>query len=356
MFQNQVLHFFPDRPLMYLISVIRSARYHSNMKFTRRLGETQAAPQYPLPVSGPAKWELLESGLWQTSIALDDLPPEHILVPSFALIGAEYQYQFMLQHAAGENMLRPLPATSEAVLFPEHAENSAHLSDHIDCWHSENTITAAHLVLRVACETSPRNYLCVASARPLEISDTCNPVSARRLATPPAISQMAAASAIRKRICSPTALAMALAYLHRLNTTTRYTKLWTELVSDCYDPVTKAYGMWPQAIYQASRLNSLAAVECSTDWSSIEQALQNETPVICSIRFDAGELATAPLPRTAGHLVLVYGVSNSEVYVLDPAAADTMGVARCYDRQQFSAAWLRRRGAAYFFSQITADG
>jgi len=167
---------------------------------------------------------------------------------------------------------------------------------------------------------------------------------------------MAAASAIRKRICSPTALAMALAYLHRLNTTTRYTKLWTELVSDCYDPVTKAYGMWPQAIYQASRLNSLAAVECSTDWSSIEQALQNETPVICSIRFDAGELATAPLPRTAGHLVLVYGVSDSEVYVLDPAAADTMGVARCYDRQQFSTAWLRRRGAAYFFSQITADG
>ena len=144
------------------------------MKFTRRLGETQAVTQYPLPTSGPAQWEAIESALWQTSIDLNDLPSEHIIVPSFALVGAEYQYQFMLQHAAGENMLRPLPATSEAVLFPEHAENSAHLSDHIDCWHSENTITAAHLVLRVACESSPRNYLCVASARPLEISDTCN--------------------------------------------------------------------------------------------------------------------------------------------------------------------------------------
>ena len=91
------------------------------MKFTRRLGETQAAPQYPLPVSGPAKWELLESGLWQTSIDLNDLPPEHIIVPSFALIGAEYQYQFMLQHADGKNVLRPLPATSEAYYSPSIA-------------------------------------------------------------------------------------------------------------------------------------------------------------------------------------------------------------------------------------------
>ncbi|MAD07223.1 MAG: hypothetical protein CMP86_07420 [Gammaproteobacteria bacterium] len=341
---------------MYLISVIRSARYHSAMKFTRRLGETQAVTQYPLPVSGPAQWEVLESGLWQASIDLNDLPPAHIIIPSFALVGAEYKYQFMLQHADGKNTLRPLPATSDAALFPEHSENSAHLSDHIDCWHSENAITAAQLVLRVACNTQPRDYLCVASARPLEITSICNPVSATRLAAPPAISQMAAASAISRRICSPTALAMALAYLHRLNTSTQHTKLWTELISGCYDPVTQAYGMWPQAIYQASRLTCLAAVECSTDWSTIEQALQHQTPVICSIRFDAGELATAPLQRTAGHLVLVYGVSDGEVYVLDPAATDTADVARCYDREQFSAAWLRRRGAAYFFSRITEDG
>ena len=326
------------------------------MKFTRRLGETQAVTQYPLPMSGPAQWEALESALWQTSIDLNDLPPEHIIVPSFALVGAEYQYQFMLQHADGKNVLRPLPATSEHVLFPEHSDNNPQLSDHIDCWHSHHPITAARLVLRVACNSRPRDYLCVASARPLEVSSTCNPISATRLEPPPAISQMAAASAIRSRICSPTALAMAIAYLHRLNTSAQYTKLWTELISDCYDPVTKAYGMWPQAIYQASRLNCLAAVECSTNWSTIEQALLQQTPVICSIRFDPGELDTAPLKRTAGHLVLVYGLSDSEVYVMDPAAADTVDVARCYDREQFSAAWLRRRGAAYFFSRVTEDG
>ena len=72
-----------------------------------------------------------------------DLPPEHIIVPSFALVGAEYQYQFMLQHADGKNVLRPLPATSDHVLFPEHSDNNPQLSDHIDCWHSSDHSSAS---------------------------------------------------------------------------------------------------------------------------------------------------------------------------------------------------------------------
>jgi hypothetical protein len=41
---------------------------------------------------------------------------------------------------------------------------------------------------------------------------------------------------------------------------------------------------------------------------------------------------------------------------MDPAAADTLSVARAYDREQFSTAWLQRRGAAYFFAQTNAAG
>jgi hypothetical protein len=39
---------------------------------------------------------------------------------------------------------------------------------------------------------------------------------------------------------------------------------------------------------------------------------------------------------------------------MDPAAADTLSVARAYNREQFSKAWLQRRGAAYFFAQTEA--
>ena len=51
-----------------------------------------------------------------------------------------------------------------------------------------------------------------------------------------------------------------------------------------------------------------------------------------------------------GHLLLLYGITDKKVLVMDPAA-ETPGTAqRIYDRVQFTAAWLKRRGAAYFFS------
>lgn len=324
------------------------------MKFTRRLGETQAATQYPLQIHNHAQWQALGSGLWQTQIDLGDLPTGQIIIPSFALIGSEHRYQFLLLHSGGSNILRALPAATDPNrLFTDHSENSHMVSDHIDCWHSHTTITAARLLLRVECKTQPRNYLCVVSTRPLEIRSEATSVRSVALEKPPAISQMTATEDIRNRICSPTALAMALAYLRKLHDMEHHSKLWSELTTGCYDPVTKAYGMWPQAIYQASRLNCLAAVECNTDWSGIEHALIRQTPVICSIRFERGELKGAPLDRTAGHLLLVYGINEESVLVMDPAAVDTTGVARVYDRQQFSAAWLRHRGAAYYFGQPT---
>ncbi|HCY03838.1 MAG TPA: hypothetical protein DHU16_00180 [Gammaproteobacteria bacterium] len=324
------------------------------MKFTRRLGETQAATQYPLQIHNHAQWQALGSDLWQTQIDLGDLPTGQIIIPSFALIGSEHRYQFLLLHSGGSNILRALPAATDPnTLFTDHSENSHMVSDHIDCWHSHTTITAARLLLRVECKTQPRNYLCVVSTRPLEIRSEATSVRSVALEKPPAISQMTATEDIRNRICSPTALAMALAYLGKLHDMEHHSKLWSELTTGCYDPVTKAYGMWPQAIYQASRLNCLAAVECNTDWSGIEHALIRQTPVICSIRFERGELKGAPLDRTAGHLLLVYGINEESVLVMDPAAVDTTSVARVYDRQQFSAAWLRHRGAAYYFGQPT---
>ena len=82
----------------------------------------------------------------------------------------------------------------------------------------------------------------------------------------------------------------------------------------------------------------------------VEQALTSKTPVVCGVRFAKDELQHAPLPQTAGHLVLLYGFTGNSVLVLDPAAENPAEVPRIYDRAQFTAAWLRQRGAAYFFS------
>ena len=320
------------------------------MEFTRRFGQTQAANPYTLPIAQVAEWQQLSDDTWETQMALPNLPADHLIVPSFGLVGADFRFQFQLHHCQGENTLRGLPANEKVDLFAPATANSTLLSDHIDCWHSTAEVQSPRLKLRVLSDKQPQQYLFTASLRPLRIQPTRYDIANAELARPPALSQMTAATEIRKRICSPTALAMALSYLRPGMAASAVEQFWQQLVEDCYDPVTRAYGMWPQAIFQANRYGVLASVESNTDWSKLETALQQNTPVVCSIRFAKGELEQAPLKQTAGHLVLVYGVTGTNVLVMDPAADNTSTVARIYQREQFQAAWLSQRGAAYFFS------
>ena len=321
------------------------------MEFTRRLGQTQATTHFALPIDAPAHWKELSAGIWQTHIDLPDLPTKHIIIPSFALVGADFRFQFQLQHEQGANTLRPLPADTDAYLFALPNDNSSALSDHIDCWHTETAVKSPRLVLRTQSVAPPDHYVYVASLRPIDLEPSDTFAGIRQSPKPPAISQMAATEGIRKRICSPTALAMALGQLSEMSVSKQLEHFWLQLVEACYDPVTRAYGMWPQAIYQANRRGFLATVESNIDWQKVHHALEQQTPIVCSIRFAEGALDHAPMTQTSGHLVLLYGVNATEVLVMDPAAENSAGVGRVYDRKQFAAAWLTHRGAAYFFSR-----
>ena len=66
------------------------------MEFTLRLGQTQATTQFPLPINGVADWLQLDPGVWQTALTLPDLPPEHIIIPSFAMVGVDFRFQFQI--------------------------------------------------------------------------------------------------------------------------------------------------------------------------------------------------------------------------------------------------------------------
>ncbi|MED6342122.1 MAG: hypothetical protein VYC16_07320, partial [Pseudomonadota bacterium] len=87
------------------------------MEFTLRLGQTQATTQFPLPINGAADWLQLDPGVWQTALTLPDLPSEHIIIPSFAMVGLDFRFQFQLQYSSGSKTLRPLPADNDCNLF-----------------------------------------------------------------------------------------------------------------------------------------------------------------------------------------------------------------------------------------------
>jgi hypothetical protein len=297
----------------------------------------QSVHSFVLPISGCAQWQRTSDG-WEARIELPPIPKAHIVVPSFAAPGLAGQYQFLLQDAAIECALHPVPAAKQPQ--PDTNKPNGSVTSHIDCWHTIRDVSSATIILRVQTTRQPDQYLLCVTVRELELANLPLPTNDISVPAPPAFSQMQADAKIRQRICSPTALAMALG----LNTDAQ----WQNSVDACYDPVTQSYGAWPLAIRFASERGYVGSVESACNWDNAIAALKAGMPVVCSIRFKRGELSGAPLAATGGHLVCLYGVAQGKALVMDPAASDASSVACAYDIEEFTGAWLKHRGAAYY--------
>ncbi len=313
------------------------------MQFVTRLASQPN--QYPLPVHGEAAWQSAADGHWRAEIKLTQLSKDMLIVPSLCVLEADATYQFVLHVDDAAYPLNPVPAAVQDQPKPAHAEQ---VSCHIDCWHIHQRLDQAHISVTLHAPHAPQRYLLTVSTRRLELETApaavpLPPTESISVDVPQDISQMAAAQNIRARICSPTALSMA------MSTFTQNVD-WPAAVEACYDPLTKAYGAWPLAIRHAASHGITAAVECFDDWSSPVKVLQAGYPLICSIRFGKDQLSGAPLPQSGGHLVVLYGLDHEHVLVKDPAAAEAAEVPRRYLATQFSRAWLHRRGAAYILA------
>ena len=262
-------------------------------------------------------------------------------MPSLATDLKDCAYQVTLRSADDRWTLQAVPSS------PPSAGRQARrrparvaVSTRIDCFHTEADLPASRLRFTLRQAEPPPRHLLAVSVRPLEM-DPKVPKAMRAVSPqPPAISQMQGAPAIARRICSPTALAMALKAADAGID-------WLEVVERCFDQRTQSYGCWPMAIRCAAAFGRLGAVEALPAWEPAIQALRNGVPIVASIDFAAGELPGAPLSKTPGHLVTCYGVDDDAVLVNDPAAGEAAAVPRRYGLEAFSQAWLRRRGAAY---------
>ena len=348
------------------------------MRFIKRLATHLQSVDFPLPIHAPADWQRIESAeinqgsLWRTSIALPEVPEAHIIVPSLSCLEGAYQYQWIVSRGAlsgsgsgsgsAENLsalapITPAGSTAHPIFVVAH-DAQVTLLGKIDCWHTESPLTEsrAHVLLWLPNSSSPpRQDLLTITVRPIDLEDIQLPHAedSISLPMPRAISQMQAEPGIAKRICSPTATAMAVAGNQAL-------EQWPRAVTACLDPHTKAYGKWPLAIYWASQNARIGAIEALADWQAALTVLNNGSPVVCSIRFGKDDLPGAPMQQTGGHLVVLYGLEfegeHGYALVMDPGAAAAAEVARRYPLKAFSDAWLSHRGGAYLFSTPPASG
>lgn len=305
----------------------------------RHWADPMTAARLPVPISERAALVRTRTGL---QIPLPECAPGDLVVPSFASLRPG-RFRFRL----GPAELGAVPSRT----LDQHrlSRRFQGVETQLDAWQLRASPQQRTLQLEVpASALAAPHWLSVAirPARAEADRPDSNPQSVV-LPAPPQISQMTWPGPIGPRICSPTAMTMALQ-------ASGYAAPWPAMVAGCRDAATGLYGVWPLNIYRASERGALGAVTCFRSWAEVRPWLAAGCYVVASIRYGAGELPGAAQASTGGHLVLVYGVDGQEVLVNDPAAADSDSVARRYPLAAFSRAWFQARGAGYVF--LPADG
>jgi Peptidase_C39 like family len=166
--------------------------------------------------------------------------------------------------------------------------------------------------------------------------------AALRLAVP-FRSQKVDSPELSGRLCSPTSLAMLLAY-HGVDRPTM------DVANLCHDPTHAIYGNWPRNIQAAYSLGVPGYLTRVANWDEVERFIAAGRPLIASIKVpNPGDLAGAPYNTSDGHLLVICGFDAAgDIEVNDPAAADASQGMRTYRRRDVERAWFGGSGGVTY--------
>ena len=147
--------------------------------------------------------------------------------------------------------------------------------------------------------------------------------------------------------CSPTSTSMVLGYLE--GDTGPCEPRVRAAVEGVYDWIYGGYGNWPFNTAYAATKGFDAYVARFTSMDRVEEFIAAGIPVVISIAWGKGDLTGAPIPSSAGHLMVVVGFDGSgNPIVNDPAAASDEDVQRTYLRSEFEPLWLTNSGGTVY--------
>ncbi len=217
----------------------------------------------------------------------------------------------------------------------------------------EATAFAVRLHLQGGAATPTVRRLAVSTAhrgRPI-LTAAADPPLGQAVQLPvPVRSQHTAPPDLALSVCSPTALGMVLGFYGRDQPT-------AQLAAAVFDHGAAIYGNWAFNVAYVGEQGLRAVVRHFTQLGDLERELQAGRPLVISIAFAAGELPESPTAGTAGHLLVVTGVTAAgDFYVNDPDADPALGqpVARLYSREGLRRVFLRHGGVAYVIEPESA--
>jgi len=152
------------------------------------------------------------------------------------------------------------------------------------------------------------------------------------------------------RICSPTSVAMVLAYWGIERPT-------AEVAAMAYDAEHDIYGNWNRASGTAHLFGLAGSLYRLNDWAEARLFLEQGLPLVISIGVEPGQLTGAPYESTAGHLIVLSGFDGAgHALVMDPAVAPPERGPLKYALDELEQCWLRRGGFAYVLAPANGIG
>jgi hypothetical protein len=169
------------------------------------------------------------------------------------------------------------------------------------------------------------------------------------LAGVPQCSQMMFGDA-GKAWCSPTALAMVLAYWR--GETRPCAELVPPTAAGVYDHVYRGHGNWAFNVAWAASLGLEAMIVRFTSLAELEPWISAGVPLVLSLSWNNPEgrrLANAPVDKSSGHLTLLVGFDQAGNPVMnEPAAPNHESVRRTYARLELENRWLTASGGTVY--------
>jgi hypothetical protein len=171
---------------------------------------------------------------------------------------------------------------------------------------------------------------------------------ARRLPVPWR-SQLAEESAIAWEVCSPTSVAMVMAYRGVDRST-------AEVARVLFDDDNDIYGNWAYAVQGAYSFGVSGYLMRFGDWDAVKKVIADGHPVIASVRIDRGQLSNEPERVSAGHLFVLTGFDgNGNVHVNDPGVSSEQRGVTTHPMEDLEKIWLANGGVGYILVSRTND-
>lgn len=150
--------------------------------------------------------------------------------------------------------------------------------------------------------------------------------------------------AMRSEICSPTSLAMVLAYRG-----VRVDVLQNALA--VYDREYDLFGNWGRAVARAGELGCDATLVRIRSMDEARRLIAAGQPIIASIRFKKGEFPSHVMEQTDGHLIVIRGFTPEGDAIVNDPASKQRGNGVIYNAHELARAWFGAGGVAYLIEK-----